>query len=133
MEFFDNFFNVVKEDGKVLSSINMKLNKDLSHAEVLKMFINNYEDFKNYPSGFYEGIDKFSNDGNVLFYNMTDYMSFKPEKMGLIYLPDNLTSEQLEVLKNQNFNNAYMFVYKDGKQVETTMNFDAENYKGKRK
>ena len=67
MEFFDNFFNVVKEDGKVLSSISMKLNKDLSHAEVLKMFINNYEDFKNYPSGFYEGIDKFSNDDNTEF------------------------------------------------------------------
>ena len=133
MEFFDNFFNVVKEDGTVLSSVNMEFNKSLSHADALKMFINYYEDFKDYPSDFYERIDKFYKDGNVLFYNMTDYLSYKPEKTGLIYLPDNLTSEQLEVLKNQNFNNAYMFVYKDGKQVETTMNFDAENYKGKRK
>jgi hypothetical protein len=44
-----------------------------------------------------------------------------------------MTNEQLEVLKNQNFNNAYMFIYKNGKQVETTMNFDAYNYKGKTK
>jgi hypothetical protein len=26
-----------------------------------------------------------------------------------------------------------MFIYKNGKQVETTMNFDAYNYKGKSK
>ena len=64
---------------------------------------------------------------------MTDYLSYKPEKTGLLYLPENMTNEQLEVLKNQNFNNAYMFIYKNGKQVETTMNFDADNYKGKTK
>lgn len=133
MDFFDNFFNIIKEDGKVLSSVNMELNKSLSHADALKIFINNYEDFKDYPSDFYERIDKFYKDGNVLFYNMTDYLSYKPEKTGLLYLPENMTNEQLEVLKNQNFNNAYMFVYKDGKQVETTMNFDAYNYKGKTK
>ena len=59
MNFFDNFFNIVKEDGTVLSSVNMELNKSLSHADALKIFINNYEDFKDYPSGFYERIDKF--------------------------------------------------------------------------
>ena len=58
MDFFDNFFNIIKEDGKVLSSVNMELNKSLSHADALKIFINNYEDFKDYPSDFYERINR---------------------------------------------------------------------------
>lgn len=133
MDFFDNFFNVIKQDGKVLSSINMQLNKDYSHNDALKLFINNYDDFKDYPNGFFERINKFYQDGNVLFYNMTDYLSYNPEKTALLYLPENLTDEQKEILQNQNFKNTYMFVYKDGKQTESTTNFNINNYKGRAK
>lgn len=129
MDIFNYFFTVIDKEGNIYNSLDMRLYKDLYHNEVIKIFLNENKDyFKNYPNDFYEQINKFSKDGHVLFYNMTEN-----SKAGIIYLPNTLTSLQHEFLEKQNFSNAYLYVYKNNIQIDKTNNFNINDYKGKTK